>query len=376
MQLIPETLNIWSMLLILYLVITLIQVFYYWFFFARLGFYKARKSSGSRKAVSVVIAAKNEYLNLKKNLPLILEQDYPEYEVLVVNDASDDETSSLLEEFEKKYQHLKTIKLYQNLNFFRGKKFPLSIGIRSAKNEIILLTDADCRPASNAWIKAMAGNFNKATDVVLAYGPYEKKKSLLNRIIRFDTFHIGVQYLSFALAGLPYMGVGRNLAYRKELFIRQKGFTSHYKLSSGDDDLFVNKVAHRHNTRIEIRPKAHTLSTTKSTLAAWLRQKQRHLSTGKFYRSKFKWLLGLYAFSQLSFYVLFFLLISLGYAWIIVLAAFALRLCTQMIVLKKCSNRLNEKDLFVFSPLFELIIILLNLISAGRNLFVKQHKWK
>lgn len=376
MQLIPEAFGLLSIVLALFLLTVLVQLFYYWFFFARLAFYRKGESNPSGEAVSVVISAKNEYHNLRRNLPLIMEQDYPEFEVIVVNDASDDDTAELLEEFEDKYARLKVINIYQDLNFFKGKKFPLSIGIRSARHELVLLTDADCKPHGREWIRVMAGNFSKETEVVLAYGPYEKAKGLLNKIIRFDTLHIAMQYLSFALAGLPYMGVGRNLAYRKKLFIEQKGFTAHYKVSSGDDDLFINKVARRHNTSIEISQASHMLSRAKSSFGSWFRQKRRHLSTGRYYRPKFKFLLGLYAISQFLFYALFILLISLNYASIIVLGAFALRLFTQLIVLKKSGDRLNERDLLLFSPLFELIIILLNVLSATANLFVRQHKWK
>ncbi len=376
MQLIPEAFGLLSIVLALFLLAVLVQLFYYWFFFARLAFYRKKKVHSAGESVSVVIAAKNEYYNLRRNLPLILEQDYPDFEVIVVNDASDDDTAELLEELDERSSRLKVVNIYQDLNFFKGKKFPLSIGIRSAKHDVILLTDADCKPHGREWIKEMAGNFNKETEVVLGYGPYEKTKGLLNKIIRFDTLHIAVQYFSFALAGLPYMGVGRNLAYRKKLFLDQKGFTSHYKVSSGDDDLFINKVAHGHNTRIEIEEASHMPSRAKSSFVSWFRQKRRHLSTGQYYSPRFKFLLGLYAMSQLLFYFLFVLLISLSYAWIIVLAAFALRLITQLIVLKKSADRLNEKDLLLFSPLFELIIILLNIFNAIASFFVKQHKWK
>lgn len=241
----------------------LIQLFYYWGIFSRLAFYKFKNQARKTQAVSVVICAKNEYHNLKENLPIILEQEYPDFEVIVVNDVSDDETYYLLKVLSDKYPHLKIVNFVDNVNFFSGKKFPLTIGIKSAKNDIILLTDADCKPHSMKWIEQMQEQFHSGTEIVLGYGKYKEEPSFLNKIIRFDTLQIAIQYLSMALAGKAYMGVGRNLAYRKNLFYRQNGFINHYKVKSGDDDLFVNAAASDKNTKIMISSDSHTISTAK-----------------------------------------------------------------------------------------------------------------
>ena len=201
------------------------QLLYFWLFYSKLGFSKTPSCKRNTEAVSVVICAKNEYSNLKKNLPQILNQDYPDFEVILVNDASDDYTHELLEDFERKYEKLKVITIKENLNFFSGKKFALSIGIKSAKNDLLLLTDADCYPNSPNWIRHMADPFSDPeTEIVLGYGPYEKKPGILNAIIRFDTLMVAVQYFSFALKQKAFMGVGRNLAYRKSLFYKNGGF--------------------------------------------------------------------------------------------------------------------------------------------------------
>jgi len=233
------------------------QIYYHWIYFRRLAFFKEQDIQNEELPVSIVVCARNEYENLRKNLPLLLNQDYPYFEVVVVDDSSDDDTTELLNSFDKKYGNLKVFKLERNLNFFKGKKFPLALGIKSATYDIILLTDADCRPASDKWIRKMQANFKSGTDIVLGYGAYEKKGNFLNKLIRFDTFHIALQYLSLALAGKTYMGVGRNLSYRKSVFNQQKGFSGHYQIISGDDDLFISSVATKTNTRIEVTPESH-----------------------------------------------------------------------------------------------------------------------
>lgn len=366
-------------LLAIFALIVLIQLIFYWGVFARLAFFKPPKEpvTDALPPVSVVIAARNEYYNLHDNLPSVLEQEYPDYEVVVVNHASDDDTDLLLKEFKIKYPHLKVVTIQQDLNFFKGKKFPLSIGIREAKNDVLLLTDADCKASSPYWIKNMAAHYDSIrTQVVLAYGPYEKGKGLLNLIIRYDTFMVGLQYLSFALMGKPYMGVGRNLSYRKSLFMQHKGFVSHYGISSGDDDLFIREVANKRNTAIELNPESFLYSKPETSFNKWLKQKKRHLSTSKAYKPAIKFLLGLFGFTQLLFWVMFAGLLVAGVDWSIVTALFALRFVTQIIVHKKVTGLLHEQSLFLFSLLWEGVYSLIMPFLSLAGIFTKQTKWK
>ncbi|MCB9015210.1 MAG: glycosyltransferase [Lentimicrobiaceae bacterium] len=359
------------------LVALLIQLAYFWLIFSRLAFYNSAKRpvNEAKEPVSVIICAKNEYHNLVRFLPAILEQNYPEFEVVVVNDASDDDTFYLLRELADKNPRLKVINITQNLNFFTGKKFPLSIGIRSAKYDVVLLTDADCYPAGPEWLAGMQAAFTGKTEIVLGYGPYAPQPGLLNKLIRFDTLMVAVQYMSFALSRMPYMGVGRNLAYHKSLFFQTGGFVKHYKISSGDDDLFINQVAKGSNTRIQVSKETYTFSKSKQTFASWFRQKKRHLTTGGLYRTKHKLVLGLYSFSQLSFFVLLIALALLRVDWILLTSVFVIRLISQLIIVKKSMFRLNEKHFFLLSPLFEIVLMLINLLLGFAGLFSRKTQW-
>ena len=363
-------------LILFFLFVFVIQIIYYTLFYLKLAFYKESETGGKKEGVSVVICARNEYNQLKENLPLILEQEYPDFEVVVVNHASEDETSFLLAGMATQYPHLKIVEIKENLNFFDGKKFPLSIGIKSAANDIILLTDADCKPVSRNWIELMASGFTGNKEIVIGYGAYAKRSGLLNRIIRFNTVQIALQYLSFALSGIPYMGVGRNMAYRKSLFYEQKGFTSHYDILSGDDDLFINRSASKKNTQIVIIPDSFTISEPKKKVKEWWAQKKRHLSTGRYYKLKHKLLLGLYAFSLIFFYLSFALLLVLQYNFFIVLALFIIRMALQLFIYKRILNRLNEKGIWFFVPFFEIFMILINFVLSISTLVTKESKWK
>ncbi|HPS61756.1 MAG TPA: glycosyltransferase [Bacteroidales bacterium] len=354
----------------------LVQVLFYWVVFYRLARHRPAGTEGKLPGVSVVICAHNEFHHLQETLPAILAQDYPEFEVLVVDHSSDDDTPFLLARLEEEYPHLSTLTIKEDLNFFQGKKFPLSIGIRSAKHPLVLLTDADCRPASKDWIRHMASGYRPGKEIVLGFSPYTRFKGFLNRLIRFDTAHIGLQYLSYALAGMPYMGVGRNLSYRKKIFYENQGFISHYRIRSGDDDLFINRVARRSNTAIMVNPGSFTFSDPKRTFGTWITQKRRHLSTGHLYRFKHKFMLGLYSSSMVVFYVLLVLLPALNWSPVPVATLFILRLLSQYIVFSGTFRKLESSDLVPLVPVFELSLMMVNAGVALANLIQKPTRWK
>lgn len=356
---------LWDIIFILFSTISFIQVLYYAGFFSRLAFYKPKpKQQSQQHPVSVIICARDEDENLARNLPGVLVQTYPSsHEVVVVNDNSVDDSKYILQELKKTFRSLNVVELTQEAKLINGKKYPLSIGIREAKYEVLLLTDADCVPASEFWIQKMQDGYDKEIDIVLGYGAYHKRPGMLNKLIRFETYHTALQYLSYALAGLPYMGVGRNLSYRKDLFIRHKGFASINHIPSGDDDLFINKAATGKNTAVVIDPDAVTRSIPKTTWKGWLKQKSRHYTTAKFYKPKHKFLLGLYFTTQFLFYPLF-ILAAIFYDWRIVLGIFTIRLLLQAIIFHRTMKKMGEADLWPWFILLDMWMFFYYIIFA------------
>jgi glycosyltransferase involved in cell wall biosynthesis len=345
-------------------VVAFIQVFYFLFFFRRLAAYIPQPGTFKNYPVSVIICARDEATNLVKNLSASLKQEYkPAHEIIVVNDNSFDDSKYLLEEFQQTFKQLHVIELKQEAKMINGKKFPLSIGIKTAKHEIVLLTDADCVPASEYWIDKMQETYGEETEIVLGYGAYTKKAGLLNKLVRWETFHTALQYFTYSLAGLPYMGVGRNLSYKKSVFFRHKGFSAHNNIASGDDDLFVNMAANKHNTKINIDPDTFTLSEPVKTWEQWMKQKNRHYSTSRYYKPVHKFLLGLYSFTHFLFFPL--LALSLIYfSWQWALVVFGVRFLIQAIVYFPAMKKLNEKDLYLLFLFFDLWMFFYYLIFA------------
>ncbi|HPI45049.1 MAG TPA: glycosyltransferase [Tenuifilaceae bacterium] len=363
------------------LVSLLIQLYYYLGIYLRVALFKKTNDNPSinteKPPVSVVICARNEEENLKHFLPKVLEQNYPNYEVIVVNDCSADNSDIVLENFQKQYPHLKVTTIKEDEKFSHTKKLALTVGIKAAKNEWLLLTDADCIPQSDLWLATMAENFKGNTEVVLGYGGYLSEKGLLNKLIRFDTLLIAMNYLGLTLIGKPYMGVGRNLAYKRSLFFKNRGFASHSQIDSGDDDLFIREVANKTNTVVEFRHEAHTLSVPRKTYSNWIRQKRRHTSTSKYYSSGIKLLLGLEPFSRLLFFLSATVLIALLYFPYVVGSMVIVRMIVKLSIIKAVMKKLNEKKILLTSLLWDFYslyfyskLLLLNSVTS------KKTKWR
>ncbi|MEX1203224.1 MAG: glycosyltransferase [Ferruginibacter sp.] len=342
-----------------------------------MAFYKTTPKLHSRtNAVSVIICARDEAANLANNLPGVLVQQFnTTHEVIVVNDNSYDESKYILEELKKEFKQMNVVELTQEAKMIPGKKFPLSIGIKTAKYEILLLSDADCVPASENWIYSMQHAYEDDTEIVLGYGGFHKKKGLLNKMIRWETFHTALQYMSYALAGITYMGVGRNLSYKKAVFFRHKGFSAHNHIAGGDDDLFINMAATKTNTKINIDPESFTLSVPAESWSQWAKQKQRHYSTYKFYKPLHKFLLALYAFCNFMFYPLL-VAAAIFYSCKWSLLVLGIKWLFQMIVYVKTMKKMGEKDLIPFALIFDIWMFFYYIIFAPTLFKKPRQTWK
>ncbi len=361
----------------LFIGIIAIQFFYYLIVFGKFAFSKTPKSTPKRIPISVIVCAKNEEENVVKFVPLLVEQDYPDFEIILIDDASSDATLDILEAFEKQYSNIRLVKVENNEAFWGNKKFALTLGIKAAKKEYLLFTDADCYPKSKDWIKEMSSQFTAEKTIVLGYGAYERiSGSFLNKIIRFETMLTAVQYFSWAKIGKPYMGVGRNLAYKKEEFFNVNGFIEHMKIRSGDDDLFINQAAKGKNTTICTSVDSFTYSTPKTSFKEWFTQKRRHVSTATFYKSFDRIQLGIFYISQLLCIVLPIVLLAFQFQWIIVLSLIGFRYLFTWITLGFSAGKLKEKDVMYWFPIIELVIVFTQLNLFLSNIFSKPVHWK
>lgn len=312
--------------------------------------------------VSVIICARDESENLHRNLHSVLEQDYPQFEVIVINDGDTGESEDFLTLQEEKYPHLYHSFIPASSRYISRKKLAVTLGIKASKYDWLVFTEANCQPQSDQWLRLMARNFTSRTQVVLGYSGYERGKGWLHKRVSFDNLFTSMRYLGFALAGSPYMGIGRNLAYRKELFYEQKGFSAHLNLQRGDDDLFINHVATPENTRVETDVNAIVRSQPVFRAKDWREEKIGYASTARFYRGPQRWLAGFETFSRLSFYGTWIAALVIGilhFHWLVAGIAFfswMLRYTMQAIIINKTAKDLNDKRRYYFTlPVFDIL---------------------
>lgn len=321
--------------------------------FARFAFFskqnnrlQERENNTLPPPFSLIICARNEAHNLRRFLPVVLAQEYVSaWELVVVNDASTDDSALVLQLFQAENPRLKVVQITDKT--FPGKKYALEQGIKACKYPNILLTDADCRPASPYWVSNMAETAfqHPETELVLGYGPMDKVPGMLNRWARFETAHTAMQYFSFARAGMPYMGVGRNLAFKKTTFERMGGYSSHLHIPSGDDDLLVNAVGTKGNTAICAMPESFVFSAAQTTWKQWLRQKRRHLGASTGYRLTHQFLLASLSISQVFHYFFLLILLLSGYHLPALFVAYGLRMLTLHIIYAGVFSQLRCVDL-------------------------------
>lgn len=378
-----------QILLIVFLIAVCIQLAYLLVFL--FGFKRRSPSTeGGRVPVSVIVCAHDEAENLKELVPLLLSQDYPEFEVIIVNDRSNDSTFDLLLHESKKDSRLKMVNVKDTPPHVNGKKYGITLGIKAANHEWILLTDADCRPNGNQWIQSMSRYFDEGAQFVIGFSPYQSKPGFLNRFIRFETILTAIQYFAFGWLKNPYMGVGRNLAYRKSKFLEEKGFNNFLHLTGGDDDLYVNLHARGGNTRLEIGPESQVFSVPERTWRSFFRQKIRHLSVGKRYRFGHRFLLGLFGLSWMVSWATWIVLLA---CWItsislrgsmvayesetyLILAPFLLRWILLLLLIRSMLNRARLSFSLWTLPVLDIIYAIYYLSTGLVALTTKKIRWR
>jgi biofilm PGA synthesis N-glycosyltransferase PgaC len=355
----------------------LIQLYFSLFVHLRLKGVPVQTNNNPALApISVIICARNEAANLREFLPAVLEQNYPGFEVIVVNDRSWDGTREVLEAYANIYPHLKLVHVPEGGKFIAGKKFAVTMGIKAAAYDWLVFSDADCKPNSSDWLSGMQQPADADIEILLGYSPYLKAKGLLNSLIRFETFFTAVNYLSFAVKGMPYMGVGRNMAYRKSLFFKSKGFATHMHIPSGDDDLFVNANATRSNTAIQLAPDTFVWSEPKRTWAGYLRQKKRHFGAGKMYKAKHKFILSAQIIIQFLYYALTISAVCIKETQLIAIGVFVLSLLIRCLVYPPLLKRLNYPGLSWWFPVLDILLFIFLVFNGILSIFVKKVQWK
>jgi cellulose synthase/poly-beta-1,6-N-acetylglucosamine synthase-like glycosyltransferase len=355
--------------------------YFFWPFARRAPEAPADTPGPDEEPVSIVVCARNELDNLRRLLPLLLQQDYPaDFEIVLIDDRSEDDTYLFAQQLAQYYhEKVRLVSVARTPRGFAPKKFALTLGIKTARYPRLLFTDADCIPATNQWLRLMQRGFSQkgGADLVLGFSAYTEAPGFLNKLIRYETLLTAAQYLSFAWRGWPYMGVGRNLAYTRGCFTATKGFASHIRQLSGDDDLLVQDAV-RQGQRVAVvaDASAHTLSEPSATWAAWWHQKRRHLSAGRAYRFGDHFRVGTFVMANLLFYLTTVVLVFSPNNWVPLAVVCALRTLLVSIVYSRLSRRLHQSVIVGLLPVLDAVYFL-QYLALGISLFLNRTlRWK
>ncbi len=360
----------------IFIVSTLIQIAYWVVLFAGILRYRDKSMSLIQNPVTVILCAKDEAGNLKNNLPRILNQNYHLQDVIVVNDNSIDSSGQVLLDISTNHKTFTIVNAENVSTEHAGKKAALAQGIEKANTEVLLMTDADCVPASTNWVRNMQQKITGPIEIVLGYSPYAKLKGWLNAFIRFDTLMIAIQYFSMSLVGKAYMGVGRNLAYKKSLYIKTGGFKKHMHILSGDDDLFIQEAANKTNVAINLDEESFMISEPKKTWKAFFMQKARHLTTGKTYKPSHSVLLGIFVLTLILHYLGGIGLLAYQYFIQAVIVSMVIKLGITWGIFNKLAKVFKEGDLVKWFPILEMNFMIFNILLTPTLMTYKPTKWK
>ena len=364
----------------LYLTFFIVQLIYYLYLFRKpyqhlVNIDKADEDMNETNSigVSVIITAKNEAKNLKKNLPFILNQDYPNFQVVVVDNGSTDNTRDVLDNFKSKHANLYITFIPIGSEKVNDKKLALTVGIKAAKHDILLFTEPDTKPLTKRWVYEYAKAFNTDKKVVLGSCQLEMDKTISNKFILFDNLFLGIKYLSLALIKRPYMGIGRNMAFRKNLFFENKGFSSILNIEDGEDNVFINKIATKENVAVLISAESRVVSNVVDSFSIWRNIKTRYLTTQKHISLNVTRILKFEVFSRFGFYLLFATLSIIGivsslhYLLFFAILLFLIRYFTQIIVINKNSKLYNAGSFYLSLPLFDFLAPIVDYIYLNHK---------
>ncbi|MDQ1771381.1 glycosyltransferase [Labilibaculum sp. A4] len=370
----PTSFNQWAILIVL-LVAFCVQMLYQLRYIQL--FKKEKKTNHNIKTepVSIVICVKNEGCYLQENLSLFLEQEYPDFELILVNDGSEDETETIIKEFQKRYPHLRSTKIPLDDKFQHNKKLALSIGIKAAKNEKIIFTNIHSKPSSSKWLQEFVNSWDKG--VHIGYANFENKKGFFYNFLKFDLLSKNIKSAGFASSGNAHSGNGDNLGYKKSDFFANKGFVKHSHFEAGYDHLMVFQLAKLSGASVCLQPEAKINLSSICAFDQWIRINRHYYKCRKYLPFKIRLLTDLEPISKMIFYSISIYALLFTHLYFFVAIIYLTKIILIGTLFKISTRHLKEENLFLSSYLYEIFVLFSKIYFLSTNFILsKSNQWK
>lgn len=359
----------------LFITIVVIQILYHLFVFGSLNLNKKQTHKPHATPVSLIVYIENNQEQLKNFLPALKNQIHPTFEIILVNNASYDESLEILKEFTQTTPNTRIVNVENNESFWGNKRYALTLGIKVAKYDHLLFCEPEAVPDSAMWINNMTSKFTNSKSIVLGHQRILPiKNSFWNKLTRFNNASWAAYNFSFASLGKPLYGNNQNLAYKKEEFYKVNGFINQMNQYRGEDYYFTNTIASSKNTDTSLAKTSFTASQTKPGFDSWIKElkTQSNLFSKLKFTTKIK--VYLYSITKVPYFILMTVLLSYLYNWEIVLALFLARSLIVLLYSHKFLKHFQEKDLSLWFPVLEFIhTFTTSILFIKNSLAAKKH---
>ena len=364
-------------LLTVFGVLFLLRLLHLFLFTGRVLFRKkVDNNEAEKKPLSLILTIRNEEENLKNNLPKILSLENIDFEMVVVDDFSQDNSYLILGLLKDRYKRLTISALNQETKF--STKLALNIAIKATNNKWILTVPVSLAEVAAEWLDYISQATNNEKNVVIGYSTVARSKGFYNRLTRIENYFSYLKSTGYILNGIPFVYSVENVAFQKEKYFEIGGFgqkvTEHY----ANLELVINSFIRKKTTAVLFNKESSIRKTEVVKRADYFDLLKKSIRIESHLSSSKRVILFLIEFGKLLFLpIAAFVIVLLPELWIILAGLMGFIFTPYLFIIKITQNRLNERKIFIPSLVYDLLMPYYKLFFRWHfNRRSRKNRWK